>query len=235
MAASSAAKAATAAWQAASSPLRKRSSNAAHSSSEPFAAWFRDHLKGFALASVFSATIAWGVYQLMALSPKWWWILAAIAGALVTLLLARLARLDLKLVPAHPDRLMGLGFLERVPTAFTPFILGLSLVVAAQKDDSDKVTLTAAQRAELERILPPLLASKGEVTANRQELIYDAPGLVSALPAGATRVALSRSLSLGTAADDPLLMAIHLAVLLAFIAAGAWATTRTVERKLVRG
>ncbi len=48
-------------------------------------------------------------------------------------------------------------------------------------------------------------------------------------------VALSRSLSLGTAADDPLLMAIHLAVLLAFIAAGAWATTRTVERKLVRG
>jgi STE24 endopeptidase len=60
-------------------------------SSEPFAAWFRDHLKGFALASVFSGVIAWGVYRLMALSPKWWWVLAAIAGALVTLLLARLA------------------------------------------------------------------------------------------------------------------------------------------------
>jgi protein disulfide-isomerase len=70
----------------------------------------------------------------------------------------------------------------------------LSLVVAAQKDDDDKVTLTPAQRAELEKILPPLLASEGEVTANRQELIYDAPGLVSALPAGEQRAALSRSL-----------------------------------------
>jgi hypothetical protein len=38
-------------------------------------------------------------------------------------------------------------------------------VVAADKDDDDKVTLTAAQQAELEKILPPLLASQGEVTA----------------------------------------------------------------------
>jgi hypothetical protein len=45
--------------------------------------------------------------------------------------MARLSRLKLELVPAHPDRLMGLGFLERVPTAFTPFIFALSLVAAA--------------------------------------------------------------------------------------------------------
>jgi len=51
----------------------------------------------------------------------------------------------------------------------------LALVVAADKDDDDKVTLSAAQQAEVARILPPLLASSGEVTANRQELIYDAP------------------------------------------------------------
>ncbi len=70
----------------------------------------------------------------------------------------------------------------------------LSLVVAANKDDDGKVALTSAQRAELETILPPLLASKGEVTANRQELIYDAPALVSALPAGEQRAALTRSL-----------------------------------------
>src|SRR6187551_1492765 len=70
----------------------------------------------------------------------------------------------------------------------------LALVVAAAKDDDDKVTLTAAQRAQLEKILPPLLASKSEVVANRQELIYDAPGLVSALPAGERRSALGRSL-----------------------------------------
>lgn len=60
-------------------------------SSEPFAAWLRDHAKGFALAAVFAGAIAWGVYRLMAVSPRWWWVLAAIAGALVTLLLARLA------------------------------------------------------------------------------------------------------------------------------------------------
>ena len=48
-------------------------------------------------------------------------------------------------------------------------------------------------------------------------------------------VALSRGLSLGTAGDDPLLMTLHLLVLVAFIVVGAWATTRTVEKKLVRG
>jgi lipooligosaccharide transport system permease protein len=48
-------------------------------------------------------------------------------------------------------------------------------------------------------------------------------------------VALSRGLSLGTAGEDPLLMVVHLAVLVGFIAVGAWATTRTVARKLVRG
>jgi lipooligosaccharide transport system permease protein len=48
-------------------------------------------------------------------------------------------------------------------------------------------------------------------------------------------VALSRGLSLGTAGEDPLLMVVHLAVLVGFIVVGAWATTRTVARKLVRG
>ncbi len=70
----------------------------------------------------------------------------------------------------------------------------LALVVAAEEDDEGKVTLTAAQQAELGKILPPMLASKGEVTANRQELINDAPGLVAALPPGGPRTALSRSL-----------------------------------------
>ena len=48
-------------------------------------------------------------------------------------------------------------------------------------------------------------------------------------------VALSRGLSLGTAGDDPLLMVVHLVVLVGFIVVGAWATTRTVAQKLVRG
>jgi lipooligosaccharide transport system permease protein len=48
-------------------------------------------------------------------------------------------------------------------------------------------------------------------------------------------VALSRGLSLGTATADPLVMAVHFAVLIGFVVAGAWAATRTFERKLVRG
>ncbi len=48
-------------------------------------------------------------------------------------------------------------------------------------------------------------------------------------------VALSRALSLGTALDNPLLMLVHVAVLIAFAAAGAWAATRTFEQKLLRG
>ena len=48
-------------------------------------------------------------------------------------------------------------------------------------------------------------------------------------------VALSRGLSLGTAVEEPLVMLLHALVLVAFAAVGAWAATRTVERKLVRG
>jgi lipooligosaccharide transport system permease protein len=48
-------------------------------------------------------------------------------------------------------------------------------------------------------------------------------------------VALSRGLSLGTAAQEPFLMLAHAAILVAFAAAGAWAAVRTFERKLVRG
>jgi lipooligosaccharide transport system permease protein len=48
-------------------------------------------------------------------------------------------------------------------------------------------------------------------------------------------VALSRGLALGTAADQPLLMLAHAAILFAFAAVGAWAAIRTFERKLVRG
>jgi lipooligosaccharide transport system permease protein len=48
-------------------------------------------------------------------------------------------------------------------------------------------------------------------------------------------VALSRGLALGTAADEPLAMVLHAFVLLAFAGVGAWAATKTFDRKLVRG
>lgn len=48
-------------------------------------------------------------------------------------------------------------------------------------------------------------------------------------------VALTRALSLGTALDDPVRMLIHVAVLVACVAVGTWATIRNVSRRLVRG
>lgn len=48
-------------------------------------------------------------------------------------------------------------------------------------------------------------------------------------------VSLSRALSLGTIGEAPLMALIHLVVLVAFTAVGAWFAVRTVSAKLVRG
>ncbi|WP_066731358.1 hypothetical protein [Cupriavidus sp. D384] len=73
-----------------------------------------------------------------------WWLLLVVRPVFSVLLLAwvwrlclaavvlgRLARLPLQLVPTHPDRVGGLGFLARMPVAFAPFTLAVSAVVAA--------------------------------------------------------------------------------------------------------
>lgn len=49
---------------------------------------------------------------------------------LVVILLLRIARLPLKLVVMHPDRMGGLGFLDRLPMVYAPFLLSVSAVVA---------------------------------------------------------------------------------------------------------
>jgi len=43
----------------------------------------------------------------------------------------RIAHLDLRLVPTHPDRAGGLGFLGRVPFAFSLVVLAMSAVIAS--------------------------------------------------------------------------------------------------------
>ena len=50
---------------------------------------------------------------------------------LLAMLFVRLARLDLSLVPSHPDRAGGLGFLETLAGAFAPVSLALSGVLAS--------------------------------------------------------------------------------------------------------
>jgi hypothetical protein len=57
----------------------------------------------------------------------WIWRIALLAS-----LLWRIARLDLSLVPTHPDRAGGLGFLERLPGVFAPLAFAVSTVLASR-------------------------------------------------------------------------------------------------------
>jgi hypothetical protein len=57
---------------------------------------------------------------------RWLWRLA-----LWCFFLWRVSRLELRLVPAHPDRAGGLGYLELVHTEFTPLVLAISAVHSA--------------------------------------------------------------------------------------------------------
>jgi len=58
---------------------------------------------------------------------NWLWTLLG-----TVILLWRVSRLDLQLVPTHPDGCGGLGFLQNVPTAFAPVILASSAVLAGR-------------------------------------------------------------------------------------------------------
>jgi hypothetical protein len=56
----------------------------------------------------------------------WLWRLILLA-----ITLKRIARLDLAIVPTHPDRAGGLGFVERFPVAFSLVVFVQALVIAA--------------------------------------------------------------------------------------------------------
>jgi hypothetical protein len=57
---------------------------------------------------------------------RWLWRLA-----LWCFFLWRVSRLELRLVPTHPDRAGGLGFLEVVHAEFTPLVLAISAIQSA--------------------------------------------------------------------------------------------------------
>ena len=60
------------------------------------------------------------------LALRWWWWFLVWGG-----LLFRISRLPLQLIPAHPDRAAGLGFLAIYPSVFSGFAFALSCVVSA--------------------------------------------------------------------------------------------------------
>jgi hypothetical protein len=69
--------------------------------------------------------VARSIYLTLVLAWLWRVVLLAV-------LFWRIARLDLALVPTHPDRAGGLGFLERVPPLFAPVPLAIGCVVASR-------------------------------------------------------------------------------------------------------
>ncbi len=63
----------------------------------------------------------------LALLAAWLWRIV-----LMTVLFRNLAKLNLALVPTHPDKAGGLGFLSSVPKIFAPVVLALGTVMAAR-------------------------------------------------------------------------------------------------------
>jgi hypothetical protein len=63
----------------------------------------------------------------LALVVAWMWRVFLLGS-----LFRRIAKLDLALVPTHPDRAGGLGFLESTPKIFAPVVLALGTVLAAR-------------------------------------------------------------------------------------------------------
>jgi hypothetical protein len=51
---------------------------------------------------------------------------------LTFMLFKRIAALDLEIVPTHPDRAGGLGFLEKTPTAFSLIVFAISFVMSSR-------------------------------------------------------------------------------------------------------
>jgi hypothetical protein len=61
------------------------------------------------------------------LLAAWLWRLFVLAHTF-----ARIAKLELRLSPTHPDRVGGLGFVEALPIGLAPLFFALSVVVAAR-------------------------------------------------------------------------------------------------------
>ncbi|MGH7287649.1 MAG: hypothetical protein ACREI8_06480 [Myxococcota bacterium] len=88
-------------------------------------AWAGEAAGGFGFGAFWFSWVTRPVFTVLLLA--WLWRLG-----LAFVLCSRLARLDLALVPTHPDRAGGLGFLESLPFAFSPVVLALSAVLASR-------------------------------------------------------------------------------------------------------
>jgi hypothetical protein len=125
--------------------------------------------------------VARSIYLTLVLAWLWRVVLLAV-------LFWRIARLDLALVPTHPDRAGGLGFLERVPPLFAPVPLAIGCVVASRWAHdavyhglalpSLKVQMIAFVVASVVLFLLPLLAFAGPLKRAKKQALLDYGALV---------------------------------------------------------
>ena len=71
----------------------------------------------------------------------------------------------------------------------------LALATGIDQGDDGKYHLTPEQAAQVEQVVPAILATPAEVTANRNELSYDIAPLVAALPDAGQRATLGAGLT----------------------------------------
>lgn len=86
--------------------------------------WVEGTLSGLNPAGWWWLLVSTPLYFFLML--RWFWRLGVWAW-----LLATISRLPLQLVPTHPDRAGGLGFLTLFPMVFVPFTFALSTVIAS--------------------------------------------------------------------------------------------------------
>ena len=107
---------------------------------------------------------------------------------LLCVLFRRIGRLDLALVPTHPDRAGGLGFLESMPNAFSPVVFAISAVLASRwaHDVLYHGVHVAALRPQMIALvvlalllfLAPLLLWVGPLAAAKRRALLDYGALV---------------------------------------------------------
>ena len=118
-----------------------------------------------------------------ALLAAWLWRLA-----LCFVLLKRIARLDLSIVPTHPDGAGGLGFVKDVPKAFSLLAFATSAVVASRLAhdviyhgvavQSLKGVLGAFVVLVVVICIAPLLALAGPLAASKRRALLEYGALV---------------------------------------------------------
>ncbi|WP_198014449.1 hypothetical protein [Methylobacter marinus] len=144
----------------------------------------------------------------IALLAAWLWRLI-----LMFILLKRIARLDLAIVPTHPDGAGGLGFLKRLPKAFSLFAFAVSAVLASRLAhnvlyhgvdvQSLKLMLTVFLIVLVGICLAPLLTFVIPLAAAKRRALLEYGALV-----GEHGRLVRRRWILGqTEVDDPLLQA----------------------------